>query len=71
MNIQTYLNIAIKAANEAGRLILDNFGKEQRINYKGKINIVTETDIASEQQIVSIIKSAYPNHNILTEETKI
>lgn len=66
-----FLNIAIRAAREAGDLIrkaserLDSIEVES----KSRNDFVTEVDRASERIIVDIIKKAYPTHAILTEET--
>ncbi len=54
---------------EAGALILEAHGKEKRIKHKGRFNLVTETDKKSEQLIVKKIRKAFPDHNILAEES--
>ena len=62
------LNFAIDTAREAGRLLLEKFGRITSITKKGDINLVTEADLASEALIVERIKSYYPKHAILAEE---
>ena len=62
------LNFAIETAREAGRLLLEKFGRITSITKKGDINLVTEADLASEALIVERIKSYYPKHAILAEE---
>lgn len=65
------LNIAIRAARSAGDLILhssDNVG-QLRIDQKGKNDYASEVDRMAEREIITIIKSAYPDHAILAEES--
>ncbi|HEY0384908.1 MAG TPA: inositol monophosphatase family protein, partial [Pyrinomonadaceae bacterium] len=63
------LNFAIQMAHDAGRLLADRFGRAIQITHKGDIDLVTEADLASEQLIVERIKSYYPRHSILAEES--
>lgn len=62
------LEIAVKAATEAGRLLKDRLGRVQTIDFKGGINLVTEMDRLSEELIVNLISSGFPDHQILSEE---
>jgi myo-inositol-1(or 4)-monophosphatase len=63
------LNFAIEAARDAGQLLLEKFGREISITKKGDINLVTEADLASEALIIERIKSYFPKHAILAEES--
>jgi myo-inositol-1(or 4)-monophosphatase len=63
------LNFAQQTAREAGKILLDKFGKKINISKKGDINLVTEADLASEKFIIEQIKSYYPKHSILAEES--
>lgn len=63
------LNFAIETARDAGRLLLEKFGGMLTVSKKGDINLVTEADLASEALIVERIKSYYPKHAILAEES--
>ena len=60
---------ALKAVKAGGVVLTKYFGKIKSIDYKGDIDIVTEADQESEQQIISIIQDAYPTHRIVAEET--
>ncbi|MGR9117091.1 MAG: inositol monophosphatase family protein, partial [Gammaproteobacteria bacterium] len=65
------LNIAVRAARSAGDIITrsaENVGRLQ-INYKSQNDYATEVDRAAEQDIIRIIKAAYPDHAILAEES--
>src|SRR5437868_1345154 len=63
------LNFAIETAREAGGLLLEKFGRNIKVSKKGDINLVTEADLASEKLIIERIKSHYPQHSILAEES--
>ena len=65
------LNIAVKAARQAGKIInrasLDidslNVGIKQQSDY------VTEVDRAAEAAIITVLREAYPAYGILAEES--
>jgi myo-inositol-1(or 4)-monophosphatase len=65
------LNIAVKAARRAGSIIsrasenLDVL----TIKHKSLNDLVSEVDRAAEDAIIDVIKSAYPEHAILAEES--
>lgn len=63
------LNFAIETARDAGRLLLEKYGRELHISKKGDIDLVTEADLASEALIIERIKSHFPKHAILAEES--
>ena len=63
------LNFAVETAREAGQILLDKFGRKINIFKKGDIDLVTEADLASEKYIVEKIRSYYPKHSILAEES--
>lgn len=63
------LNFAIETAREAGQLLLEKFDRNIKVSKKGDINLVTEADLASEVLIIERIKSYYPKHSILAEES--
>ncbi len=63
------LNFAIETAREAGQILLEKFGRKINISKKGDIDLVTEADLASEKAIIERIRSYYPKHSILAEES--
>ncbi len=63
------INFAIETAVSAGKVLLEKFGKKLDVSKKGDINLVTEADLASEKLIVERIKTHYPKHVILAEES--
>ena len=62
------LNFATQIAREAGNLLVQRLGVA-KITNKGDINLVTEADIAAENLIIERIRSYYPQHGILAEES--
>jgi len=62
-------NTLLKAANEAGKILKENFGGSFKISSKDVVsNLVTEIDKQSEEKIFEIIKKDFPGHYILSEE---
>jgi hypothetical protein len=65
------LNIAIKAAREAAKIInrasLDI--DKLKIDVKRQSDFVTEVDRAAEAAILNVLRDAYPAHGILAEES--
>ena len=65
------LNIAVKAARRAGSIITrasEDIGS-LTINNKGFNDFVSEVDLASEKEIIRVLKTAYPEHAFLGEES--
>jgi myo-inositol-1(or 4)-monophosphatase len=65
------LDFAIQTARDAGRLLAERFGRKIEISNKSEIDLVTESDLASERLIIDRIKTHYPRHSILAEESGI
>lgn len=63
------IELAIRAAREAGSILRDYQERGFAVTRKGRINLVTEADHASEAHIKSLISSHYPAHRILAEES--
>ncbi len=62
------LNFAIQTARDAGAILADRLGRAQ-VSNKGDIDLVTEADLAAEKLIIERIRSHYPRHAILAEES--
>lgn len=69
MRNSKFLETAIKAAKEAGKISLKHFDKKLKVYYKEKNEIVTNADKECERKIISIIKSKFPNHSFWAEES--
>ena len=67
------LNIAVRAARSAGGVIIRNLGKLESltIHSKDRNDFVTEVDQKAEQEIISILRRAFPDHGILAEESGV
>ncbi len=68
---QQLFTTALDAARATGDLLRSRFGTKKDITHKGRIDIVTDVDLASEEIIVSIIRDRHPGHDIVTEERHI
>lgn len=55
-------------ARSAGAILRKGFNKNHDIKYKGAIDLVTETDYASESFLLKEIKKQFPDDHIYTEE---
>lgn len=64
------LNIAVRAARSAGNLIVRYLERidHLEVTVKDRNDFVSEVDQLAEQEIVGIIRKAYPHHGILAEE---
>ncbi|MFN8585560.1 MAG: inositol monophosphatase family protein [Dehalococcoidia bacterium] len=67
---QDALAVAEQLARDAGALIRRAALLERPAEHKGRTNLVTATDHASEALIIEGIESAFPSHAILSEESR-
>jgi len=69
--MQPALNIAIRAARQAGSQIVRSLDHLDalRITEKGHNDFVSEVDRRAEQEIIEVIRRAYPDHAIHAEES--
>lgn len=63
------LNFAIQTARVAGSLLAERFGRVLRVTNKSELDLVTESDLASERLIIDRIQTYHPRHAILAEES--
>ncbi len=71
MNYRKELEIAKKAAKHATAIIQQfQNSKSFDIKLKGKNDLVTDADLASEREILRIIGSEFPEDDFLAEETR-
>lgn len=62
------LEVAINAAKETGKILRENFGKNQKVNEYKTYDVKLELDDQCQKLIESIILKSYPHHSILGEE---
>jgi myo-inositol-1(or 4)-monophosphatase len=53
------LAVLVEAALAGGNVLEGYFGGDFRISYKGALNLVTEADVASEKEVVGILKRRF------------
>ena len=65
-----FIDVAKRAALQAGQLILNNLDEIREVNYKGKghFNPSSQVDKEAESVILDIISGAFPEHNFIAEE---
>lgn len=68
--MQPHLNIAVSAARSAGRIIMRHYNQVEQLTVRAKSrnDFVTEVDQMAEQDIIRVIRKAYPDHAIIGEE---
>src|SRR5438552_14516725 len=64
-----YLESAIELARSAGEVLKHYARREKHVEFKGRANLVTIADKESERLIIDGIRSRYPDHAILAEES--
>ncbi|KAA3602873.1 MAG: inositol monophosphatase [Calditrichaeota bacterium] len=62
-------SVCLEATRTAGKILKDSYGEVKTIDFKGSIDIVTDVDKKAEDEIIKIIKSHFPEHTILAEES--
>ncbi|MEW6439762.1 MAG: inositol monophosphatase family protein [bacterium] len=70
MQVASCLELAVEAAREAAGIQMEALGKPHTIGFKGETDLVTEVDRACESAIVRKIRSAFPDHGFLLEESR-
>lgn len=58
-----------RLARAAGTILRNGYNTEHTVHYKGTIDLVTETDHASESFLIGEIQSQFPDSHILAEES--
>jgi myo-inositol-1(or 4)-monophosphatase len=62
------VDIAERAAREAGALVMKGWRGDTAVSRKGRFDLVTEYDLASEKLIRTRLSEAFPAHRIVGEE---
>jgi myo-inositol-1(or 4)-monophosphatase len=68
-DLATELALAVATAEAAGAILLDAFGRPSVERRKGRHDVVTELDLASERLIMDNLAAAFPEDGRLGEET--
>jgi len=64
------LAVAERLAREAGALALGLAGRSRVVDVKGLGNLATEADLAAERTLIDGLAEAFPEHAVLSEETR-
>jgi myo-inositol-1(or 4)-monophosphatase len=64
----TFLEVAIEVAQEAGKILREEMEQPPTISYKGDYDLVTQADRRSEALIVSRLQKYFPEHAVAAEE---
>ena len=67
--MQHLLNKATAIVLEAGEIIREAYNKPKKIKHKGRIDLVTETDLAVEKFLKAKLAECLPGSSFLAEET--
>jgi myo-inositol-1(or 4)-monophosphatase len=65
---KSYLDAAVEIAQEAGKILRQEFDRPPSIAYKGDADLVTQADKRSERAIVERLTQYFPDHAIAAEE---
>ncbi|ADH84852.1 inositol monophosphatase family protein [Desulfurivibrio alkaliphilus] len=63
------LDSAGRAAFAAGEVLRRKYDTPLKINHKGRIDLVTEADLASEQAVLKVLQRDHPGIAVLAEES--
>jgi len=69
MDLDHILRVAVRAAYESADVLRSRWKQLSSIDSKGPNDLVTDADIAAEKAIIRTIRSAYPQHGIIAEES--
>jgi myo-inositol-1(or 4)-monophosphatase len=65
-----YLEVCEKAVRRGGALLVERIGKVA-VREKGRADLVTEADIASQELVRSTLRESFPDHSLMSEEDPI
>lgn len=69
--LQVYYDAMVDVAKRAGALISEAWKQpSSRVEFKGTTDLVTETDKACEELIMSTLKQKFPSHLFVGEEVR-
>ncbi|CAK0745527.1 Phosphatase impl1, chloroplastic [Coccomyxa viridis] len=66
--LEKLLEVAERAAKAGAAVIAEKVDKPRDIEFKGATDLVTDTDKASEEAVLSVLREAFPDHALLGEE---
>ena len=67
-DLDLWFEAAQEAARRGGECLMEGWRGAKEITYKGRADIVTQTDMKSQRVIMETILERFPDHSILSEE---
>jgi myo-inositol-1(or 4)-monophosphatase len=62
-------DVCVAAAEAGARVLRDRYHKPRDVHFKGRIDLVTDADKASEEEVLHVIQERAPGTRILAEES--
>ncbi len=69
MATMSYKEIGLKAALNAGEILKANFLDQAVVDGKGQHDIITVSDLQSEEAILNLLRVHFPSYNYIAEES--
>ncbi|GAQ90760.1 Inositol monophosphatase [Klebsormidium nitens] len=66
--LEKLVEVVTNAAKTGAAVVMDRVDKPRTVDFKGATDLVTDTDKATEEAILEVIKEAFPDHLVLGEE---
>jgi myo-inositol-1(or 4)-monophosphatase len=63
-----YPATAVEAVLRAGQIQMAHVGTDLKVRKKGKIDLVTEVDVACERMFRALVAERFPDHQVIAEE---
>jgi myo-inositol-1(or 4)-monophosphatase len=63
------VSVALEASKRAAEVLRVHFGGRQDVRRKGRGNLATQADVEAEEALKGVIRSEFPDHGILAEES--
>ncbi len=71
MDLDRIKAVGLASAARAGEILRSYWGKTRSVEKKGATNLVTEADLASERAIIQTIRTSFPEHTVIAEESGV
>jgi myo-inositol-1(or 4)-monophosphatase len=68
LDLRRAREVGIEAARSAGGLLRRRVDSIREVRHKSAVDIVTDVDLESEQEVCATLQAAFPTHTILGEE---
>ncbi|HEY6912790.1 MAG TPA: inositol monophosphatase family protein [Myxococcales bacterium] len=69
MNVVELRDVCVAAAEEGARVLRELYDRPREVHFKGRIDLVTDADKASEESVLRVLRDRAPGARILAEES--